>query len=72
MRATDATITCSFENNYICGYNHVTGGSSQLTHWSAVTGPPGINEGPTVGTTTGQLSGSTRLCVLTLVQNVDV
>jgi len=53
---TDASITCSFESNFMCGYNHVIGGS-QLTQWSAVSGSAGVNEGPTVGTTTGQLSG---------------
>lgn len=54
--ATDASVTCGFQTNYICGYNHVRAGS-QLTHWSAVAGPAGVNEGPTVGTTTGRLSG---------------
>jgi len=59
--ATDASITCSFESNFLCGYNRVSGGS-QLNRWSAVAGPAGINEGPTVGTTTGQLTGLTSCC----------
>jgi len=54
--ATDASITCSFESNFMCGYNHVSG-SRQLSRWSAVAGPAGVNEGPTVGATTGTLSG---------------
>jgi len=57
--ATDASVTCSFESNYMCGYSHVIAGS-QLTHWSLVAGPAAVNEGPTVGTTTGQLSGGSR------------
>jgi len=61
--ATDATISCSFESNFMCGYNHMTS-SKQLTHWVAVAGPVGVNEGPTVGTTTGTLSGLSCLQAL--------
>ena len=50
------TITCSFEENYLCGYSRLTTPDQQST-WQPVAGAAGNNEGPTVDTTYGNTTG---------------
>jgi len=53
---SDASISCGFEDNYLCGYQHVTS-PGQLSTWQAAAGSAGNNEGPTVDTTYENITG---------------